>query len=100
MNKNEIRRYDLGPQSQARGFFEQEEQFEGPLGIVLSLINAYETAAEHAGTMARFALRNPERRDEAIWAEASASTIEWALYHFAVHNPGDGVEKLAPWEMK
>lgn len=91
--------HSLGTISRARGFFEEDEEFQGPADLIASLIDAYEAAAERAMLTARFALRNPERRDEAVWAEASASTLEWVLYRYAVHNKPDGLEDMSPWRM-
>ncbi|MBD9406276.1 hypothetical protein IB236_13085 [Acidovorax sp. ACV02] len=90
----------LGTNSRVRGFFEEDEEFEGPPDLIESLLSAYESAAENAFLTARFALLNPDRRDQAIWAEASASTLEWVLYRYAVHNKPDGLEDMSPWRMK
>lgn len=99
MNNKTIN-YKIGPHSEARGFFEADEEFEGPEAILVPLIASYEAAADHASRMARFVLRNQDRRDEAVWAEASASNIEWILHLFAVKNPGNGLDEITPWRMK
>lgn len=90
----------LGPHSQARSFFEVDEEFKGPPDIITPLLNAYEEAARYASLMARFALKVPSDREKAIWAEASASTLECILYRYAVKYPGDGLDDLRPWKME
>lgn len=90
----------LGTNGRARGFFDEEEVFQGPPELIAPLIDAYDAAAKHAMLTARFALRNPDQRDQAVWAEASASTLEWVLYRYAVYNPSDGVDDMSPWRMK
>ena len=90
----------LNPAGQARGFFWADEEFQGPQELIGPLISAYEAAAETAMLTACFALRNPDKRDQALWAEASASTIEWVLYRYAVHNKPDGLEDMRPWRMQ
>ena len=89
----------LGPVGRARGFFEADEEFQGPPEMIEPLIDAYEAAAQYAMLTARFALKNPEQRDQALWAEASASTIGWVLYRYAAHNPPDGLDDIQPWRM-
>lgn len=91
--------HSLGTNGRARGFFEEDEELQGPQELIAPLIDAYEAAAEHAMRTARFALRNPDQRDQAVWAEASASTLEWVLYRYAVHNKPDGLEGMHPWRM-
>lgn len=87
----------LSRYSQARHFFESDAQFSG--ANVKAILDAYNEAARVAGLLARFALTKPEYRDRALWAEASASTLERVL---ALFEEGCASKRVdgKPWRLE
>ena len=84
----------LSRYSQARHFFESDAQFSG--ANVKAILDAYNEAARVAGLLARFALTKPEYRERALWAEASASTLERVLSIFVDDSASECVDGK-PW---
>lgn len=87
----------LSRYSQARHFFESDAQFSG--ANVQAILDAYNEAARVAGLLARFALTKPEYRDRALWAEASASTLERVLSLFEDDCASDRIYGK-PWRLE
>ena len=87
----------LSRYSQARNFFEGDAQFSG--ANVTAILDAYNEAARAAGLLARFALTKPEYRERALWAEASASTLERVL---ALFEEGCASKRVdgKPWRLE
>jgi len=83
--------------SQARHFFESDAQFSG--ANVKAILDAYNEAARFAGLLARFALKKPEYRERALWAEASASTLERVLSIFLDDSASECVDGK-PWRIE
>ena len=84
----------LSRHSQARHFFESDAQFSG--ANVKAILDAYNEAARVAGLLARFALTKPEHRECALWAEASATTLERVLTLFEDDCASESVDG-EPW---
>ena len=87
----------LSRHSQARHFFESGAQFSG--ANVKAILDAYNEAARVAGLLARFALTKPEYRERALWAEASASTLERVLSLFEDDCTSESVDGK-PWRLE
>lgn len=87
----------LSRYSQARHFFESDAQFSG--ANVKAILDAYNEAARVAGLLARFALTKPEYRERALWAEASASTLERVLSIFVDDSASECVDGK-PWQIE
>ena len=87
----------LSRYSQARHFFESDAQFSG--ANVKAILDAYNEAARVAGLLARFALTKPEYRERALWAEASASTLERVLSLFEDDCASESVDGK-PWRLE
>lgn len=87
----------LSRYSQARHFFESDAQFSG--ANVKAILDAYNEAARVAGLLARFALTKPEHRERALWAEASATTLERVLSLFEDDYASESVDGK-PWRLE
>ena len=87
----------LSRYSQARHFFESDAQFSG--ANVKAILDAYNEAARVAGLLARFALTKPEYRERALWAGASASTLERVLSIFVDDSASECVDGK-PWQIE
>lgn len=87
----------LSRYSQARHFFESDAQFSG--ANVKAILDAYNEAARVAGLLARLALTKPEYRERALWAEASASTLERVLSIFVDDCANESVDGK-PWRIE
>lgn len=86
-----------GAYAKARNYFDADETFSGSSHLS-ALMDAYNEASRLSMLMARFALRDPKDREGALWAEASAATLERVLQLFATNLPSDVLDPSA-WQM-
>ena len=90
---------ELGLHAKARGYFERDHTFDAAGGKTRHILSAYDEAARVAALLARFALSDPKYRDKALWAEASAQTLERTLGLFSADET-DHELSGRPWRME
>lgn len=88
----------IGEYSVCRNYFEHDARFslDDAHQKISTIVGSYESAAEHAALFARFATFNEARAKEAVWAEASAQTLEYVLDLFLDHEDNEPTNRL-PW---
>ena len=90
---------ELGPHSKARGYFDSDHVFNAAGGKARHILAAYNEASRVAALLARFALSDPKYREKALWAEASAQTLERTLGLFSADEQ-DHEFTGKPWRME
>lgn len=89
----------LGLYAKARGYFERDHAFNAAGGKTRHILAAYDEASRMAALLARFALIDPKYREKALWAEASAQTLERTLGLFSADEQ-DHEFTGKPWRME
>ena len=90
---------ELGLYAKARCYFERDQAFNAAGGKTRHLLAAYDEASRVAALLARFALSDPKYREKALWAEASAQTLERTLGLFSA-DAQDHKFTGKPWRME
>ena len=90
---------ELGLHSKARNYFESDHVFSAADGKTRHILAAYNEASRVAALLARFALSDPKYREKALWAEASAQTLERTLGLFSADEQ-DHEFTGKPWRME
>ena len=89
----------LGLYAKARCYFEHDHAFNAAGGKTRHILAAYDEASRMAALLARFALADPKYREKALWAEASARTLERTLGLFSADEQ-DHEFTGKPWRME
>ena len=89
----------LGLYAKARCYFERDHAFNAAGGKTRHILAAYDEASRMAALLARFALTDPKYREKALWAEASAQTLERTLVLFSA-DAQDHEFTGEPWQME
>ena len=89
----------LGLYAKARCYFERDHAFNAAGGKTRHILAAYDEASRMAALLARSALADPKYREKALWAEASAQTLERTLGLFSADEQ-DHEFTGKPWRME
>lgn len=90
----------LGVHAIARGYFEYDCTFANSSVVTKPILDAYNEAARMSALLSGLALTRPQYREKALWAEASAITLQSVLRLFVSDElPGDEFE-VSPWRME
>lgn len=89
-------KHKLGLHAAARNHFEANDEFEANFNDkhLKALLDAYNEGSRYASHACRMAVSDPGEQSAAIWAEASANTLDYVLALLK-----DGEFNAKPWKL-